>query len=238
VSPPAAAVQTSSVDTGDRIAQLEARIAASEAALRRIVEVNERLLIVAMETRADADTAAMALQEAQSSATLDALTGLPNRSTMTVHIVQAIAHARRRGGLVALLFLDLDGFKRLNDTWGHGFGDSLLCLTAARMRAAVREEDVVSRHGGDEFLVLLADLAGAGDARGVAEKLAAAIAAPAQIVGHQVRVTASIGIAFYPGDGEDMPTLVECADAAMYEAKRQRAGGIALRGAAPVRPAT
>jgi diguanylate cyclase (GGDEF)-like protein len=209
----------------------ESRLARADAA--QVAEVNERLVVAAMASQDQADTAAMALEEAQSSATLDALTQLPNRASLATQFAPAMAHARRRGSRLALLFVDLDDFKRLNDTVGHAFGDKLLCLAAARMKAAVREVDTVSRYGGDEFVVLLSDLAGPRDAQAVAEKLLAALGAPAEIDGLAVRLTASIGIALYPDDGEDLGGLVKQADAAMYVSKRRGAGGVAFHGDAP-----
>jgi diguanylate cyclase (GGDEF)-like protein len=206
-----------------RLVQLTARMEATEAMLAQIVEVNERLLIGAMATCADADRAALALQDARSAATIDGLTGLLLRSTMTIHAVQALAQARRRCGRLALLFLDLDGFKALNDTWGHAFGDALLRAAAARLKNAVRGDDAVCRHGGDEFVVLLSDVSTRDDAQAVAQKLVEVIALPMSIGARAVHVTASIGIALYPDDGIDLPALLEHADAAMYAAKRRTA---------------
>jgi diguanylate cyclase (GGDEF)-like protein len=210
----------------------ESRLAQSDAA--KIVEANERMVLAAMAAQAEADTAAMALEDAQSSALRDPLTQLPNRSALPAQFAQATAHARRHRCHAALLFLDLDEFKTLNDTHGHAFGDQLLCLAANRMLSTVREVDAVSRYGGDEFLVLLADPEAPGDAQAVAEKLIAALGAPAQIAGQTVRLTASVGIAIYPEDGMDLETLIQRADAAMYEAKRRGGSRLAFHGKAPV----
>lgn len=209
----------------------ESRLAATDAA--KIVEVNEQLVVTAMAAQADADTAAMALQDAQAANTLDALTRLPNRSMLATAYQRATANARRHDTRVALLFLDLDNFKQPNDSHGHAFGDKLLRLVATRMLTAVREVDMVSRHGGDEFVVLLTDVAERGAARTVAEKLIAAISAPADIDGHPVAVSASVGIAIYPDDGDTIETLVKLADGAMYRSKRRGPGGIVFHGAAP-----
>jgi len=189
----------------------------------QLVEANERLVLAALRSQSEADAA--------HAATVDPLTGLHTRRTLLERFAQVVAQARRHGRRCALLFVDLDDFKPHNDRHGHSFGDRVLRLVADRMAAAVREVDTVSRHGGDEFLILLADLAQASDAQAVAEKLLRAIAAPAELDGHDVSVTASVGIAVYPDDGEDVDTLIQRADAAMYASKRQRPGGVALHGA-------
>jgi diguanylate cyclase (GGDEF)-like protein len=214
------------------VARAESRLDRSQVA--RLVEVNEQLVVAAMTAQADADTAAQALRDAAHGASLDALTQLPSRTTLRDRFAQAVANAKRHGARFALLFLDLDDFKQFNDVRGHAFGDKVLRLAADRMRSVVREVDTVSRHGGDEFLVLLAELNQPGDAQTVAEKLIAAIGTPAELDGHVVSVTASVGIAIYPDDGEDVDTLIARADAAMYRKKRRRAGGIAFHGKAPV----
>ncbi len=214
------------------VARAESRLDRSQAA--RLVEVNEQLVVAAMTAQADAETAAQALRDAALDPALDALTQLPSRTTLLDRFAQAVANAKRHGTRFALLFLDLDNFKQINDTHGHVFGDKVLRLAADRMLSVVREVDTVSRHGGDEFLVLLAELNQPGDAQTVAEKLIAAIGAPAELDGHVVSVTGSVGIAMYPDDGQDVDTLVARADAAMYQTKRQRCGGVAFHGKAPV----
>ncbi len=210
----------------------ERRLEQSQAA--GLVEVNEQLVLAALTSQADAEAAAQALQDAVQSAELDALTQLANRTTLLDRFGQALANARRHGARFALLFLDLDNFKQLNDAYGHAFGDRALRLVADRLVAAVRTVDTVSRYGGDEFLVLLAELNQPGDAETVAEKLIEALGAPAELDGHVVSLSASVGIAIYPDDGDDFDTLVARADAAMYEAKRHRAGGVAFHGKLPV----
>ena len=149
----------------------------------------------------------------------DALTGLPNRTLLRDRVEQAIVHARRTGNCVALLFVDLDHFKLVNDSWGHLFGDALLLEAGARIKKAVREGDTVARLGGDEFVVLLTGLASAGDAAFVARKMGGALAEPLKLDGREIIATASIGIGLYPGDGDDLESLLQCADAAMYRAK-------------------
>lgn len=151
----------------------------------------------------------------------DALTGLANRSLMHQHLPQALLFSQRRDRKAALLFLDLDGFKAVNDTLGHLVGDAVLKITAERLLACVRETDTVSRHGGDEFLILLSDISDAADAAGVAGKMITALAAPMRIDNHMLRLTASVGVSVYPDDGTDTDMLIGCADAAMYRAKNE-----------------
>lgn len=198
----------------------------------QLVEANTQLVEAALASRAEAETTAKALQLAEHAPVPDPLTGLPNRAMLLDRFALAAAHARRRGNArFALLFVDLDNFKQLNDAHGHAFGDQVLRQAADRLGSAVREGDTVSRHGGDEFVVLLAELAQPGDAQAVAEKLIAAVSTPFECAGQVVGLSASIGVAIYPDDGEDVDHLVARADAAMYRSKRQRAGGIAFHGA-------
>jgi diguanylate cyclase (GGDEF)-like protein len=149
----------------------------------------------------------------------DGLTGLPNRRLLEDRLLQAIAFARRRDQRMAVLFIDLDGFKAVNDSLGHDGGDQLLKEAASRLLAATRAGDSVARLGGDEFVVSLTQLAQAGDAGRVAAKLIEALAAPYEIKGEIARVTASIGLALYPEHGSDDETLIKAADAALYIAK-------------------
>jgi len=150
----------------------------------------------------------------------DPLTGLPNRLLLNDRAAQAIALARRQKGQVATLFLDLDGFKDINDSLGHSIGDKLLQSVAERLRGCVRSPDTVSRQGGDEFVVLLQELSRPEDSAVTATRLLKAVAEVHQIGQHQVSVTASIGISVYPDDGKDMETLFKNADIAMYRAKK------------------
>ncbi|MCP5228535.1 EAL domain-containing protein [Accumulibacter sp.] len=152
----------------------------------------------------------------------DVLTGLPNRLLMTERLSLAIGLAQRHGKQVALLFLDMDRFKHINDSLGHVVGDELLQSVAGRLVACVRATDTVCRHGGDEFVILLADIDKPQDAAHVAEKLHVASAVPHLVGGHELHVTLSIGISVYPDDGSDANTVMGNADTAMYHAK---AGG-------------
>lgn len=150
----------------------------------------------------------------------DFLTGLPNRSLFCDRVGQAISLARRHRGQAAVLFLDLDGFKQINDSLGHVAGDRLLQSVAKRLMACVRDPDTVSRYGGDEFAVLLQDVHRHQDALATAGRVLRALGEVHSVDGHQVRVTASIGMSVYPDDGLDAETLIRNADAAMYRAKK------------------
>ena len=149
----------------------------------------------------------------------DALTGLPNRNLIQDRIQQAIARSNRSGGKFAVMFLDLDKFKIINDSIGHSAGDLLLRLVAERVLACLREEDTVGRQGGDEFIVLLASLSAAEDSALVAQKILGALSAPFTANGQDLHTGVSIGIAVYPQDGSDVETLLKNSDAAMYCAK-------------------
>lgn len=155
----------------------------------------------------------------------DALTRLPNRILAEEQIELALARARRGGGAVALMFVDLDGFKEVNDELGHAAGDRLLSRVAARLRSVLRDSDMLARQGGDEFLVLLADLPAdaAAGVESVGGKLLDALCEPFDLAGRKLRAGASIGVSLYPADADDAETLLRHADAAMYTAKA--AGG-------------
>ena len=148
----------------------------------------------------------------------DNLTKLPNRLLLEDRLKQAIDHADAEKGRFAVMFMDLDGFKAINDTFGHHLGDILLAQAADRIRASVRAQDTSARVGGDEF-VLVASVREPGDAATIADKLVAAIGESFQVSGHDLRVSVSIGIAIYPGNGADAHELLKNADIAMYHAK-------------------
>jgi diguanylate cyclase (GGDEF)-like protein len=149
----------------------------------------------------------------------DGLTGLPNRSLFSKLLSQSISGAHRYNKQLAVAFLDLDRFKQINDTLGHEAGDQLLHEVAQRLKGCVRDNDTVARLGGDEFVVLLPELGDAKYAATVAQKILSVIATPYTLIGHEFRVTASIGISTYPADGLDEQTLTKNADIAMYQAK-------------------
>ena len=149
----------------------------------------------------------------------DTLTGLPNRMLLNDRLQQALAAARRNSCQVALMFIDLDRFKQVNDTLGHDVGDELLQQAAVRMKGCVRESDTVARIGGDEFIVLLRTVDTAQDAINVAEKVRAVLHRPLELAGQQLEVSCSIGIALYPTHGNDAVELSKHADIAMYRAK-------------------
>jgi diguanylate cyclase (GGDEF)-like protein/PAS domain S-box-containing protein len=155
----------------------------------------------------------------------DCLTGLPNRLLFCDRVGQAISLARRHGGQIAVLFLDLDDFKQINDSLGHAAGDKLLQSVARRLLACVREPDTVSRYGGDEFALLLQDVYRPQDAAATARRVLRALGEVYSVDGHQLHVTASIGVSIYPGDGFDAETLIRNADAAMYRAKKNGCQG-------------
>ena len=150
----------------------------------------------------------------------DTLTGLPNRAMFADRAREAVAHARRHDKTAAFLFLDMDNFKQVNDTLGHEVGDGLLKVMASRLRASVRGDDFVARIGGDEFCVLLQDIAEPHEAAAVAQKLLAELSKPCQVGEHEVSSGASIGIACVPQDGDEVGTLLRFADHAMYRAKQ------------------
>jgi diguanylate cyclase (GGDEF)-like protein/PAS domain S-box-containing protein len=149
----------------------------------------------------------------------DALTGLANRRLFQEHLSLALALAQRRSALVAVLFLDLDHFKVINDSLGHSVGDALLKQVARRLRASVREGDTVARVGGDEFTIVLQEISRPDDAAAVAKKVLRHVAEPMEVNGHKLYVTTSIGVTVFPQDGGDAETLLKTADAAMYRAK-------------------
>jgi diguanylate cyclase (GGDEF)-like protein/PAS domain S-box-containing protein len=149
----------------------------------------------------------------------DVLTGLPNRALLDERLDHELQRAHRTGGGLALLFIDLDGFKTINDSLGHAAGDRLLQAVAQRLRASIRDIDTAARLGGDEFVVLMTDLTHPEDAAVLAAKLLALLAEPVDVSGRPVTVSASIGVAVHPQDGADRGTLMMAADSAMYAAK-------------------
>jgi diguanylate cyclase (GGDEF)-like protein len=212
-------------DLRDKIAhQLEERMrATSENRARtetQLLEANENLVVAAVHSQTMTEAAEHATLTMAFKAERDFLTGLPNRALLTDRLAQAIALAQRHRKRVALMYLDLDHFKDINDSLGHSVGDQVLQSAARRLEACVRHSDTVARHGGDEFVVLLSEIETAQDADHVAEKIIKAMAEPHLTGEHRLHVTLSIGISLYPDDSPDLETVLMAADAAMYQAKR------------------
>jgi diguanylate cyclase (GGDEF)-like protein len=183
-------------------------------------EANERLVISAVDAQTITEDALHATAQLTLKAERDVLTGLPNRALLADRLAQSMEYAQRHGRKVALLFVDLDNFKKINDSMGHSVGDALLISVATRLQACVRASDTVSRLGGDEFVVLLTEVTMTQDAVIVAGKLITAMFEPHGIGSHRVRITVSVGISLYPDDGADAESLLASADAAMYSAKK------------------
>ena len=153
-------------------------------------------------------------------ATHDILTSLPNRSVMEERLEQAVSRAIRMNQMGALLFLDLDFFKEINDSLGHSIGDELLKAVSQRLEDACRKQDVVSRFGGDEFIIILEDILKVGDVIFKAQKLLQALSSPFSIHHHELNLSASIGIALFPNEGTTVKELIQKADISMYQAKK------------------
>lgn len=199
----------------------------------QLVEANEQLVLAALKAHTRTSECEQELNAAARLRELDALTGLPNRILLLDRFATAIAGARRHGTRLAVLFLDIDNFKDINDTLGHAIGDEVLKLAAQRIVSSVRETDTVSRHGGDEFLILLTELAQVADTVRIADTVITALGVPSRLGDHVLRLRASIGISIYPDDGEDMQMLIDRADTAMYRAKRGGLGRFAFHYGSP-----
>src|SRR5882672_12764107 len=188
----------------------------------------ETLVLSLLDARMASKTARMAASLQEANAELqrmvlhDALTKLPNRVLLADRIEQAVQACKRGSTLCAVLFVDLDRFKIVNDSLGHFVGDELLRCVAERLRSTVREEDTVSRLGGDEFVILLRSVAHADDAAKVARKIIEVVSQPIRSHGHEMHVTCSVGISLYPNHGESAETLITSADVAMYHVKKSR----------------
>lgn len=188
----------------------------------REVELNADLRDISERKRAEQLLAEMAHR--------DSLTGLPNRLLFYELAEQVIKETRRDEQQMAILFVDLDGFKAVNDQYGHQAGDALLIHIAERLQQHVRQSDTVARLGGDEFLVMLRDINAMTDIELLGRKLVSGLAEPMLIEGHECRVTASIGIAVYPQDGDHVDQLIASADRAMYQAKHAGKNDLAYAG--------
>ncbi len=182
-------------------------------------QANEKLVIATIESRNLADQVQIVNNHLGHLAHHDALTDLPNRILLQDRLSQAIELAHRQGKQLAVMFMDLDQFKHINDSLGHTVGDQLLQSVAQRLLDCVRQSDTVSRQGGDEFVLLLPFIEHSGDVALSAQKMLTALAEPHHIDLHDLHINASIGISIYPDDGQDAETLLKNADAAMYHAK-------------------
>jgi diguanylate cyclase (GGDEF)-like protein len=151
----------------------------------------------------------------------DGLTSLPNRGLFIERLNHAVARAHRTQDKIALLFLDIDNFKQINDTLGHHIGDQLLQIVAQRLSSCVREGDTVARLGGDEFTILLESLNQPDDVAPIARKIIDTLIQPMRLDGQEISVTASVGISLYPSDSERPDELIKCADTAMYDVKKE-----------------
>src|ERR1019366_7145753 len=195
--------------------ELEKQDGQSMWALMNLTMVGERI----HSTVVDISDRKRAEEQIEFHAYHDVLTNLPNRKLFTDRLTHSLSRARRSGKPLAVMFVDLDHFKSINDTLGHEAGDELLLEMSRRLRANIRDDDTVARLGGDEFTIILAELRHPEDAVSVAEKLIQAIEQPLTIAGNSIEVSASIGIALFPDDGADAESLLRNADSAMYRAK-------------------
>lgn len=182
-------------------------------------EVNSRLVVATLAAQVQTEQIEKVSVELHHLAHHDALTNLPNRVLLKDRLSQAIEAAHRQGGQLAVMFMDIDRFKNINDSLGHAVGDLLLQSVAKRLLTSVRVSDTVSRQGGDEFVLLLPLIESPGGAELSAKKILATLAHPHDVGGHDLHITFSIGIAIYPDDGEDAETLHKHADMAMFYAK-------------------
>lgn len=185
----------------------------------RVVQRTRELERANQELASSKEQAESVAKRMQFHAHHDALTGLPNRILLNDRIKSELAHARREQSILALLFLDLDRFKIINDSLGHATGDQLLRIVSRRIRDCIREGDTVARLGGDEFMVLLPRISSASDAGRIGNKIIESLNEPVACNGHDLHITTSIGISIYPFDGTDSETLVKNADISMYRAK-------------------
>ena len=183
-------------------------------------DANERLVLTSLQAHSDTLTAQQLTEALTFKAERDFLTGLPNRALLADRLERSIALAERHAKKVAVMFLDVDHFKEINDAHGHLVGDKLLQSTAQRLEECVRKSDTVSRQGGDEFVVLLNEVGAGQDAAITADKLLKVMAVPHLIGDHRLSVTMSIGISLYPDDGKNVEAILTNADAAMYHAKK------------------
>ena len=185
-----------------------------------LVEANENLVIAMLQAHSERDASEKKLRNMEHSAGLDALTGLANRVVLLDRFRHAIVKSKRRGERLALLFIDLNKFKHINDTFGHSVGDQVLKIAARCFTAASRKSDTVCRYGGDEFVILLEEISEVSDVVAVVEKIISSLSVPDRVGPYAIHLTASIGISLYPDNGQKAEMLIALADKAMYAAKR------------------
>jgi diguanylate cyclase (GGDEF)-like protein len=229
------------VDVEIVLDQSEAVETKVEEAAEELIAVNEALALEIderhrLEEQLAESTAALAVSRSKErrsrhSALHDAITGLPNLTLFNDRLTHGLAQAERHGWRLAVMFVDLDDFKVINDVHGHNVGDQVLLRVAQRLKAAVRTGDTISRRSGDEFLLLMLEAKDEPNVAAFATRIMQTVAESAEIGGVALTVTASIGIALYPEDGRSVKELLEHADAAMYVAKEHKAGPTFYRSA-------
>lgn len=217
---------------GQALALAQDQASVAQARLDQLVEANQHLVLAALAARDAAQANAQALEQLALATEMDRLTALPNRALARARLTLAVDEARRSGGRVALLLLDLTDFRQINDTLGHAVGDQVLLHAARCLAASVRESDTVGRHGSDEFLVLLPDIPGTAQALDAAADLVTSLGAPFRLSDHVLRLRASVGISLYPDDGDNADGLIDRAVAAMYRAKWRGLDSFAFLGEA------
>jgi len=214
------AVEIQVQECADDLKQVTDNLAQGLGQVKEVEEALSRSHEALRESQTALATSREAEQLASRRAMHDQKTGLPNRTLFDDRLAQAIAGAERHGWTLAVMFLDLDQFKAVNDTHGHAAGDTVLAIVAERLLNHVRDEDTVCRNGGDEFLYLLIDPAGRDNVARIAAQLRTTLARPIAVSGLELAITPSIGIALYPDHGKTADVLVAHADAAMYRAKQ------------------
>lgn len=186
-----------------------------------LIAANQQLVLSSMQAEQELEQVKSHVGELTRTSQRDALTDTPNRTLMLDRISRSISYARRHHRQLALIFLDLDHFKQINDNMGHQTGDDVLKLVTRRLSSVLRDSDTISRHGGDEFLILLSAIDSDEAVAAIATKILQALAAPVIFVDKPVQIRASLGIAFYPAHGTEAQMLIQAADDAMYQSKRR-----------------
>jgi len=186
-----------------------------------LIAANQQLVLSSIQTEQELEQVKSHVGELTRTSQRDALTDTPNRTLMLDRISRSISYARRHQRQLALIFLDLDHFKQINDNMGHQTGDDVLKLVTRRLSNVLRDSDTISRHGGDEFLILLSAIDSDEDVSTIATKILQALAMPVIFGDQPVQIRASLGIAFYPAHGTDAQMLIQAADAAMYQSKHR-----------------